>query len=41
MEKNILDSIVDFFKSMGHKKSSGEPINVNRDSGADKKLPQN
>ena len=40
MEKNILDSIVDFFKSIGHKKPSGEPINVNWDSRADKKLPQ-
>ena len=40
MEKNILDSIVDFFKSIGHKKPSGEPININRDSGADKKPPQ-
>ena len=40
MEKNILDSILDFFKSIGHKKPSGEPINSNWNSGADKKLPQ-
>lgn len=40
MDKNILDSIVDFFKSTGHKKPSGGPINVNWDSGAYKKQSQ-
>lgn len=30
LEKNILDSIVSFFKSIGTKKASGEPIDLGR-----------
>lgn len=30
LEKNILDKIADFFKSIGTRKASGEPIDLGR-----------